>query len=164
MPALRLRDDVPFSGTVIDYMGPLYCKNICKQDDQMFKCWVVLYTCASTRGVVLDLVHNNQSKVFVNSLSRFISRRGCRVTVLSDNGKTFIAEDTQSFAKCSQYRMELQRRVRTVVRRFLGKTSAIRQKMPKEDCWEEPIIIRRVTNSFTRDRTNFERSSVVFII
>ena len=97
LPHLRLRDDVPFSGTGVDYFGPLYCRDIFAKNSQMYKCWVVLYTCASTRGVILDVVHSNHSQTFINSFRRFIARRGCPVTVLSDNGKSFIAENTQSF-------------------------------------------------------------------
>ena len=97
LPHLRLRDDVPFSGTGVDYFGPLYCRDIFAKNSQMYKCWVVLYTCASTRGVILDVVHSNHSQTFINSFRRFIARRGCPVTVLSDNRKSFIAENTQSF-------------------------------------------------------------------
>ena len=63
----------------------------------MFKCYVVLYTCASTRGVVLDLIHNETAKTFFNSLTRFIARRGCPAVVLSDNDAFFVATETQQF-------------------------------------------------------------------
>ena len=58
----------------------------------------MLYTCASTRGVVLDLVHNGTARTFISSFTRFIARRGCPVVVLSDNGSNFIAEETQQYA------------------------------------------------------------------
>ena len=34
-------------------------------DYDLFKCYVVFYTCASTRGVVLELVPDASSKNFV---------------------------------------------------------------------------------------------------
>ena len=98
LPSVRLRSDVPFSGVGVDYLGPLYCMNIYNRDKEMFKCYVVLYTCASTRGVVLDLVHNGTARTFISSFTRFIARRGCPVVVLSDNGSNFIAEETQQYA------------------------------------------------------------------
>ena len=50
MPQLRLRDDAPFIGVGVDYLGPLFCKNIYhKNEGQMFKCYVVLYTCVHQR-------------------------------------------------------------------------------------------------------------------
>ena len=63
----------------------------------MLKYYVVLYTCSSTRGVILDVVQNTEAKVFVKSFSRFIAMRGCPVTVLLDNGSAFIAQETKSF-------------------------------------------------------------------
>ena len=83
LPNIRLRDDTPFRGTGIDYFGPLLCKNVYTEnrveEDDMYNCFVALYTCASTRGVILELVHNGNgsSKTFINSFIRFIARIGC---------------------------------------------------------------------------------------
>ena len=58
---MRLRSYVPFSGVGVDYL-------------RMFTVWIfiieikkclMLYTCASTREVVLDLVHNRTAKTIV---------------------------------------------------------------------------------------------------
>ena len=102
LPSFRLDKSIPFSACGIDYIGPLYTKNVYndQQEDehQLFKCYVVLYKCATTRGVVLDLVPDASAKTFVNSLKKFISRRGCPRIILSDNGTAFIAELTQNFA------------------------------------------------------------------
>ena len=98
LPNFRLRDDFPYSGTGIDLFGPLFCKNVYDRTEIMHKCYVILYTCASTRAVLLDLVHNAESKVFINSFNRFISRRGCPAKVVSDNGSIFTSEETQRFA------------------------------------------------------------------
>ena len=64
---------------------------------KLCKAWVVIYTCASTRAIILDVVHNYHSSTFINCFKRFIAKRGCLSTVISDNGKTFISEDTQTF-------------------------------------------------------------------
>ena len=62
LPKARLKDDTAFSATGVDHMGPLYTKNVFDYDsveeDEMFKCYITLYTCASTRGIILDLVPN----------------------------------------------------------------------------------------------------------
>ena len=63
----------------------------------MYKCYIVIYTCASTRGAVLDLVPDVSAEIFVNSLSKFISRRGYPQIILPDNGSPFIADITQNF-------------------------------------------------------------------
>ena len=63
-----MNDDNPFGGTGIDYLGPLYGKDIYDRNTSdacdLFKCYVVLYTCASTRGVILELVPDVSSKYF----------------------------------------------------------------------------------------------------
>ena len=87
---------------VIDYIGLLYTKNVyndhLEDEHQLFKCYVVLHTCARTRAVVLDLVPDDSVKTFVNSLKKFISQRGCPRMILPDNGTAFIAALTQNFA------------------------------------------------------------------
>ena len=63
----------------------------------MKKVYVSLYTCASTRAIILDVVHNAKADTFVYSFSRFIARRGCPSLVVSDNGTIFTVNKTQSF-------------------------------------------------------------------
>ena len=101
LPSLRVDKSTPFSSCGIDYIGPLYMKNVYndqrEDEHQLFKCYVVLYTCATTCGVVLDLVSDVSAKTFVNIL-KFISPRGCPRIILSDNGTAFTVESTQNFA------------------------------------------------------------------
>ena len=70
LPSFRLDKSTPFSACGIDYIGPLYTKNVDnnQQEDehQLFKYYVVLYTCAATRGVVLDIVPDASAKIFIN--------------------------------------------------------------------------------------------------
>ena len=47
---------------------------------------------------MLDLVPDMSSRETINSLKRFIRRRGCPRKILSDNGSAFSAVDTQKFA------------------------------------------------------------------
>ena len=62
LPTERLLDDRPFQAVGVDLCGPLFIKNIYKDIDNegesINKCHIVLFTCASTRGVVLDLVRD----------------------------------------------------------------------------------------------------------
>ena len=95
----RLDKSTLFSAYGIDFIGPLYTKNVYndQQEDgpQLFKCDVILYTSATTRGGMLDLVPDASAKTFVNSLTKFISRRGCPRIIFSGNGRAFTA--TQNF-------------------------------------------------------------------
>ena len=98
LPEFRFDDRFAFSSTGVDYLGPLYVLPIYGRDsDTMYKAFVVIYTCASTRAVVLDVVNDAKSSTFVDSFSRFIARRGCPNIVVSDNGSVFTAAETQTF-------------------------------------------------------------------
>ena len=55
----------------------------------MYKVWVALYKCASTRAILLDLVPRPNSTSFSNSVGRMIARRGCPNNMISDNGKNW---------------------------------------------------------------------------
>ena len=84
----------------VDHCGPIFIKDIYRNEqdeDELNKCYIVLYTCAATRGVVLEVVRNTSSAAFLDSFRRFISRRGCPSVIISDNGSPFTAKDTQDF-------------------------------------------------------------------
>ena len=54
---LRLQDKRAFSTIGIDNFGPLLVKNFYDNaNNEMHKAWVTLYTCASTRNIILDLI------------------------------------------------------------------------------------------------------------
>ena len=74
------------------------CQPVYGDADKLYKAFVVIYTCLSTRAVVLEVVHNATASTFINSLRRFIFRRGCPEMIISDNGSVYRAEITQEFA------------------------------------------------------------------
>ena len=101
LPLSRVNDSYPFICTGIDYTGAVYRRSIYNDDvlneRDPFKCCIVIFTCASARGVILDVVPDGSAETFVNSLKKFISRRGCPAEILSDNGGVFVADITQKF-------------------------------------------------------------------
>ena len=50
-----------------------------------------------TRAVSLEVVNDATAGMFINSFTRFISRRGCPNTVITDKGSVFTAAETQTF-------------------------------------------------------------------
>ena len=103
LPNVTVNDKIAFYGTRVDYLGPLYCRGIydmnsLEDDYGLFKCYVVLYICASTRGVILELVPDASSKNFVYSFRKFIARTGCPGELLSNNRTVFTSQKTQKFA------------------------------------------------------------------
>ena len=93
LPGFRLSDEFAFSSIGVDFAGPVYVKDIYHKSGDMNKAYIVLYTCASSRAVHLDLVPRLTTEAFVRSFKRFIARRGVPKLVVSDNGSTFKSEE-----------------------------------------------------------------------
>ena len=98
LPELRFNETFPFASTGVDYLGPLYCLPIYAKGDDLHKAYVVIYTCATTRDVILDVVSNANTDNFLNSFKRFFV-----VKMLSDNGSR------------PEYKLEIQSRLCTLV-------------------------------------------------
>ena len=94
LPAFRITQDHPFTYTGVDFAGPLYVK----QSNRMEKVYMVIYTCAVSRAVHLDIVNDMTAEAFIRSFRRFTARRGIPREVKSDNGKTFKAASKQLVA------------------------------------------------------------------
>ena len=86
LPDFRVKDVPPFTNVGVDFAGPLFYKDI---DGQMKKCYIVLYTCCTSRALHLDLVIDLSGPAFLRSLRRFTARRGTPSLINSDNAKTF---------------------------------------------------------------------------
>ena len=66
---------------------------------KMYKCYVLLFTCAVTRAVHIELTPNLGSTCLILALRRFISRRGLPNLVISDNFKSFKAREVKYYLK-----------------------------------------------------------------
>ena len=99
LPDKRVKEDFAFSVTGVDHFGPVYCKNEFKCCDEIKqkKYFVTLYTCASSRATLLDLVSDVSANEFINSLKRFIARRDCPKEIISDNGGAFVSKVVQKY-------------------------------------------------------------------
>ena len=88
LPEFRVSSQVEaFENVGLDYLGPLYVKE--KGSDTEEKVWVALFTCATSRAVHLELVHDMTTETFLNAFRRFCGRRGIPSLIISDNAKTF---------------------------------------------------------------------------
>ncbi|OXA50438.1 uncharacterized protein LOC110854180 [Folsomia candida] len=91
LPLDRVRDAAVFEIVGIDLGGPLYLKG-------GQKAWFVVFTCAVYRAVHLELVTSLSTEAFLQSLRRFVSRRGRPSVIFSDNGTNFEGANN-AFAK-----------------------------------------------------------------
>ena len=89
LPSFRVSDDPPFTHTGLDFAGPLHTRQDGNQKKENSKCYICLFTCASTRAVHLELIPSLTVESFLLAFRRFTSRRGLPATLISDNAKTF---------------------------------------------------------------------------
>ena len=86
LPKDRLLIDRPFTSTGLDYTGAL----LVKEARNLKKVYVLLFTCATTRAVHLELVDNMTCEAFLRAFRRFINRRSVPSVIYSDNAPTFV--------------------------------------------------------------------------
>ena len=89
LPAERVREAPPFSVVGLDFAGPLFCS------DLRGKKYFLIFTCAVTRAVHLELTSSMSLSEFLLAFRRFSSRRGLPSTVFSDNAPTFHAASSR---------------------------------------------------------------------
>ena len=89
LPKFRVKEELPFTYTGVDFAGPLYVKKT--ETTAGGKVWLCLYTCCVVRAVHLDIVPDLWTSSFIRSFKRFSARRGLPLKMISDNGKTFKA-------------------------------------------------------------------------
>ncbi|CAG7786442.1 unnamed protein product, partial [Allacma fusca] len=83
LPLDRVRMASAFEVVGVDLAGPMYLK-------KGQKAWIVLYTCSVYRAIHLELVMTLSTESFLQSLRRFIARRGRPAIIHSDNGTNFL--------------------------------------------------------------------------
>ena len=88
LPAFRAELFDAFSVTGVDFAGPVYHKI---DKSSTAKAYIALFTCAGTRAVHLKLCRDLTAQEFKRALKEFVARRDCPQTIISDNGKTFVA-------------------------------------------------------------------------
>ena len=86
LPADRITPgQPPFTFVGVDFFGPFQVK----KGRSLAKRYGVLYTCLVVRAIHIEVAHSLDTDSFINSLRRFISRRGAPEEIRSDNGTNF---------------------------------------------------------------------------
>jgi len=70
LPEYRMEGSRPFEVTGVDFAGPLRYKVGKKEEG---KCYVIIFTCASSRAVRLEVAGTQTAEEFKNKLNAFIS-------------------------------------------------------------------------------------------
>ncbi|GFX88620.1 integrase_H2C2 domain-containing protein [Trichonephila clavipes] len=83
LPPDRIHRDAAFQITGADLAGPLSLRGASKA-------YIVVFTCAVYRAVLLELVSSLSTESFMQALRRFWARRGRVSTRYTDNGTNFV--------------------------------------------------------------------------
>lgn len=95
LPAARVTSTQPFAVTGLDFAGPFALKRHAGRPLRNApvvtdKAWICVFVCMSTHAIHLDLTHGLSVEAFLETYTRFISRRGMCNELWSDNGTTFV--------------------------------------------------------------------------
>ncbi|XP_035217909.1 uncharacterized protein LOC118191217 [Stegodyphus dumicola] len=82
LPEDRIKEAAVFKVTGMDYAGPLILRN-------GQKAWIVIFTFAIYRAIHLELTASLSTEYFLQTLRRFIARRGRPSIFYCDNGSNF---------------------------------------------------------------------------
>ena len=98
LPDSRANFDFSYLYIGIDFAGLVYDRNICNtKDNDLYKAWIVLITCCSTRCTYLDIVPDCYGHSCIDILKRFINTHVAPKLIISDNGPTF-SDEVKTFA------------------------------------------------------------------
>lgn len=160
-PMDRVREAAIFEIVGVDLAGPLYLSDGSKS-------WIVLYTCAIYRAIHLELVTSLSTETYIQSLRRFIARRGRPHIIYSDNGTNFLGTDRslkaidwnsiEAAAACQRIRWKFNpptaawwggwwerivRMIKEILRKVLGRASLNYEEMTTVLCDCEQVVNSR---------------------
>ena len=81
----------PFTYVGVDCFGPF----LIRRGRSEVKRYGVLYTCLVVRAIHIEVVHSLDTDSFINSLRRFMARRGSPEHIRSDNGSNFVSGEAE---------------------------------------------------------------------
>ena len=83
-----MKEAPPFTITGVDFTGALRVRDKHGLEEKAYIC---LFTCANTRAIHLELVHDLSEEQFILAFRRFSSRRSVPKVMISDNATTFVS-------------------------------------------------------------------------
>lgn len=93
LPRDRVRELRPFQSVGTDFAGPFHIKSSSLRNARIEKCYLCVFVCLVTKAVHLEVVSGLSIEAFVDTFTRFVSRRGLPSLVRSDCGTNFTGTD-----------------------------------------------------------------------
>lgn len=99
LPKGRVTPDLPpFSHVGIDYFGPIEVK----RSRSLVKRWGVIFTCLASRAIHLEVASMLDTDSCINTIRRFLCRRGPVPTIRTDCGTNFMCAQKELQAAANQ--------------------------------------------------------------
>ncbi|XP_050672955.1 uncharacterized protein LOC126970850 isoform X1 [Leptidea sinapis] len=91
LPKPRLEPNKVFHHVGVDLGGPFNVKEHKRRNAKLYKVYLCLFVCFSTKAVHLEVLTDLSSDCFLACLDRFTARRGLCSSLYSDCGTNFVA-------------------------------------------------------------------------
>lgn len=93
LPDTRVQQRRPFERVGVDCAGPLHMRETRLRKSRVFKIYIAVFICFTTKAVHLEVVTDLSTDAFLAAFDRFIARRGLPSDVFSDCGTNFVGAD-----------------------------------------------------------------------
>ncbi|XP_008178811.1 uncharacterized protein LOC103308006 [Acyrthosiphon pisum] len=95
LPINRVNPSSIFHVCGVDYAGPFQVRFGSRRSKHIYKSYVALFVCFTTKAIHLEWVDDLTTESFLAALRIFIARRGCPLHIHSDNGRHFVGASAQ---------------------------------------------------------------------
>lgn len=95
LPSYRIDPSPVFHSVGIDFAGPYLVKEGKLKNRKLVKTYFCIFVCMVTKAVHIEPVSDLTAESFLNTLKRFVSRRGLCKDVYSDNATNFISANNK---------------------------------------------------------------------
>ncbi|WKY08754.1 hypothetical protein Q1695_007906 [Nippostrongylus brasiliensis] len=89
LPGCRVQKTRPFQNVRMDFFGPI----VAKESGSTEKFYGIIFTCATTRLLHLELAGDMSTTAVLLALRKFFARRGVPAMIISDNAPSFLLAD-----------------------------------------------------------------------
>ena len=89
LPNFLAAEESAFSVVGADHAGPVFVRNIFASDSTLYKSYILVITCTSSRSVYFEITPDLSGPAFIRSFIRFQGRRDSPFLVVSDNASAF---------------------------------------------------------------------------
>ncbi len=109
LPSPRITPSRPFLNVGVDYAGPFILKNPIGRAPKTYKAYMCLFVCMATKAIHLEAVSSLTTAAFIDTLRRFVSRRGVPAAIFSDCGTNFVGAERElrQFVRSSHHQQQV---------------------------------------------------------